>query len=187
MFRIVLALVLALVVAGIFIPAGPFGTLEVWIDCGDRRQRIWFVGWPEGGVPGREHLVKLGAEIGVPSEWHEPPFRAPSNTDQGRYMQYSRIAWWAEHEPGMAKIMLREFADYYQNPPREPGYPPSSQFLFLLETDSTGNRYQLSDLRESGWTEEQLLVALREIEYMPEPGGPLDEAITELTRRDESP
>ncbi len=179
MFRVVLALVLALVVAGIFIPAGPLGTLEVRIDCGDRRQRIWFVSLPEGGVPGREHLVKLAAEIGVPAEWHEPPFTAPSNTDQGRYWQYSRIAWWAEHEPGLAKIMLKKFAEYYRNPPRESGHPSSAQFLFVLESEPTGAGYRLE--RAQDWfSSHQVRDALQGIGYTPEPGGVLEKAILEL-------
>lgn len=183
LFRIIVGLVIALLVVGVVLPAGPLGTLEVRIDSGDRRQRLWLISLPEGAVAGREHLVKLAAEIGVSAEWHRPPFTAPSNTDQGRHFQYSRMAWWAEHEPGLAKIMLKEFAEYYQNPPRESGYPPSARFLFLLEQSESGG-YQLKRVQDWGHDAAMLRESLSEVGYQPAPGGVLDSAIAELEARE---
>jgi hypothetical protein len=183
LFRIILGLVIAMVIVGLVLPAGPFGTLEVRIDSGDRRQRLWLISLPEAAVAGREHLVKLAAEIGVPTEWHRPPFSAPSNTDQGRHFQYSRMAWWAEHEPGLARIMLKQFAEYYQNPPRESGYPPSARFLFLLE-QSEARGYQLKRVHDWGYDADMLRETLSEVGYEPAPGGVLDSAIAALEARE---
>lgn len=152
---------------------------EVRIDSGDRRMRGWVLRWPESRVPGRERLVTASKELGIPAEWHKPPFTTPSYPDQGRHWRYSRTAWWVEHEPALGKVLLRQLADYYQNPPAEPGYPPAAYFLVLLEWDQASARY---DLGES-WTaidEEQMRYLLEHAGYTPTPGGLVATRLEEL-------
>jgi hypothetical protein len=145
------------------------GVREVRIDSGDRRIRGLILTWPEEPVPARKYLLRAAAEAGIPSEWHRPPFTAPSYTGQGRYWQYSRMAWWAQHEPSLGKVMLRQFAEYYRHPPAESGWPPAAHFLSMLEWDErTG--YQL---KERPWPADRdaLQSLLDDIGYTPEPRG----------------
>jgi hypothetical protein len=165
-------------VDGVFSPK----VREVRIDSGDRRSRGWVIRIPEGTVPGREHVIAMSRAAGIPPEWHKAPFTAPSYPDQGRYFQYSRIAWWAEHEPALGQILLERFAEYYRHPPPESGYPMGSQFLFMLESDPRGPGYVLSKSKTAWYDEEALQYLLDELEYRPSPGG-IVESMLEARRR----
>lgn len=174
--RQVLNTVVGLVILQIvgFVIAGQIGTREVRIDSGDRRIRWLWWSVPEPPVPGRDHLVKLSKEIGIPAEWHRPPFTAPTYVDQDRFRQFSGAAWWAEHEPPFAAIILKGLARYYQNPPAESGLPSVTSFIGYLEWKPDGSGLVLSDFWTESLTPEELQWQLDEVRYVPVPGGVVD-------------
>lgn len=160
--------ILAVDFCGVFVLQ--MGIAEVCIDSGDRRLRGMILSWPEGPVPGRAFVVKAAAELGIGPEWHAPPFTAPSNPDQGRFFQYSRIAWWAEHEPPLGRLLLRQFAEYYRHPPAESGLPAGSAFLFMLDWDPKRGCFELSE-RAHAQERAALQQLVDELGYVPDAGG----------------
>lgn len=173
---------LALVVVA-FVITTHCGVREVRIDSGDRRIRWLFFSIPESPVPGREDLIRLSKELNIPAEWHRPPFTAPTNTDQGRFKQFSGTAWWAKHEPPLGAIILKQLVEYYTHPPAESGLPLGTHFIFLLEWDRGQNDYAVSSFWLESETPESLQYLLDEIGYQPAAGSVVDEMMRECRGR----
>ena len=126
-------------------------TVEVRLDTGDRRFLFWGVPVALQSLPSepRERLVSL-QDPDVPKEWTWCATQVGTNhADAMVYGFYKNAAAWVEVDPEIAKLMVRDIAEYLQTTHGTHGLPGCAILWPVVERDEEGRRHIVEDWQKN--------------------------------------